>query len=128
MPTYEYECQVCHHVQERWQQMTDARLTEAECPVCQKSQPVTRLIGAGSAPLFKGDGFYQTDYRSAGYKEAAKAEGAGPGKADAKPAESPAAGKGEASKAEAAKPAAAPSAAPAPSGPSTPSTPSSPAT
>ena len=63
-----------------------------ECEACGEKQPVRRLIGTGGAVIFKGSGFYQTDYRSKSYKEAAKAE-SGEGKktdgdASKKPAES----------------------------------------
>jgi putative FmdB family regulatory protein len=80
MPTYEYHCDACEHEFEEFQSMKDAPLKK--CPKCKKSK-LRRLFGAGAALLFKGSGFYQTDYRSETYKAAAKAE------ADAgKPAES----------------------------------------
>ncbi|MCM8796362.1 MAG: hypothetical protein NC923_00540 [Candidatus Omnitrophica bacterium] len=59
MPTYEYECLHCGHRFEIFQRMTDRPL-EA-CPKCRK--PVRRLIGSGSGIIFKGSGFYATDYR-----------------------------------------------------------------
>ena len=59
MPTYQYECQSCGHVFEAFQQMSDKPLSE--CPKCKKS--VKRLIGAGAGIIFKGKGFYATDYR-----------------------------------------------------------------
>lgn len=68
MPTYEYECGSCNHRFERFQPMT-AGLT-LSCPRCQKR--ARRLISLGGGLLFKGAGFYITDYRSASYKERAK--------------------------------------------------------
>ena len=68
MPTYEYKCQNCKRRFEVSQRMTDKRLTEcAEC-----HGPLKRLIGAGAGFLFKGNGFYATDYRSESYKQAEK--------------------------------------------------------
>ena len=74
MPTYEYECQACGHSFELYQQIT-ARPTRV-CPSCGERR-VKRLIGTGAGVLFRGSGFYQTDYRSSSYKKAAKAETAG---------------------------------------------------
>ena len=71
MPTYEYECQKCGSVFERFQSMSDAPVKT--CPEC-RGRKVKRLIGTGAGLLFKGAGFYTTDYRSEGYKQAAKAE------------------------------------------------------
>lgn len=59
MPTYEYECKSCGHAFEIFQKITDKVLEK--CPKCQKK--VRRLIGAGSGIIFKGSGFYATDYR-----------------------------------------------------------------
>ncbi len=59
MPTYEYKCLKCNYVFEEFQKMTDAPLTK--CPKCKGK--VKRLIGAGLAPIFKGSGFYETDYK-----------------------------------------------------------------
>jgi len=81
MPTYEYECDACGHRFEEFQQISDAPLKT--CPECKKRK-LRRLIGAGAAVLFKGSGFYQTDYRSSDYKQKAKAESAPPPKCDAK--------------------------------------------
>lgn len=71
MPTYEYECRACGHTFEEFQQIKDNQLRT--CPKC-KRRKLRRLIGAGAAVIFKGSGFYQTDYRSKDYKEKAKAE------------------------------------------------------
>jgi putative FmdB family regulatory protein len=71
MPTYEYECDACGHRFDEFQSMKDEPLTR--CPECKKKK-LRRLFGTGAALLFKGDGFYQTDYRSESYKAAAKAD------------------------------------------------------
>ncbi len=70
MPTYEYECETCGHQFEVVQSMKDPRLTK--CPKEGCPGPVHRKIGRGAGIIFKGSGFYQTDYRSDAYKEAAK--------------------------------------------------------
>jgi putative FmdB family regulatory protein len=70
MPTYEYVCDSCRHEFERFQSMT-ARPVRT-CPRCRAS--VRRRIGGGAGIIFKGSGFYQTDYRSKSYQEAAKKE------------------------------------------------------
>lgn len=59
MPTYDYRCEKCGHTFEAFQQMTAAPLTE--CPACHG--PVQRLIGGGTGLIFKGSGFYITDYK-----------------------------------------------------------------
>ena len=59
MPTYEYECEKCKHKFETFQSMTAKHLKA--CPEC--GGKVTRLLGAGSGIIFKGSGFYQTDYK-----------------------------------------------------------------
>ena len=69
MPTYEYECEKCG-IFERFQSITADPIKK--CPEC--DGPVRRLIGAGSAVIFKGSGFYATDYRSESYKQDAKKE------------------------------------------------------
>ncbi len=71
MPTYEYECGACDHKWELFQSITAAPVKK--CPACGKSK-ARRLIGAGASIIFKGSGFYATDYRSESYKKAAKAE------------------------------------------------------
>ena len=60
MPTYQYECQACGHEFEELQGMSDAKLTK--CPKCHKNK-LARLIGGGSGMIFKGSGFYETDYK-----------------------------------------------------------------
>ncbi|MCJ8328814.1 MAG: zinc ribbon domain-containing protein [Lentisphaeria bacterium] len=59
MPTYEYKCKTCDHRLEAFQSMTDDRLTD--CPDC--GGPLKRLIGSGAGIIFKGSGFYETDYK-----------------------------------------------------------------
>ena len=71
MPTYEYRCNACEHAFERFQSIK-ARPVK-KCPECGKLK-VERLISGGGAVLFKGSGFYETDYRSASYQKAAEAE------------------------------------------------------
>lgn len=65
MPTYEYKCLKCGNVFEIFQKMTDDPIKE--CPKC-KGQ-IKRLIGAGAGPIFKGSGFYHTDYKNAKPKD-----------------------------------------------------------
>lgn len=72
MPTYDYECQKCGRVFEAFQSMKDEPLTTCIEEGC--NGKVKRLIGTGAGILFKGSGFYETDYRSKDYKEAAKKE------------------------------------------------------
>ena len=93
MPTYDYKCKACGETMEIFQSMTDA--PKRKCPKCGKNA-LERQIGTGAAVLFKGSGFYQTDYRSESYKKGAeaekpkgetKADGKLDGKAQAKPAE-----------------------------------------
>ena len=71
MPTYEYICEACGHDMEEFQSITAKPLKK--CPNCGKNK-LKRLIGTGSGIIFKGSGFYETDYRSEGYKQDAKAE------------------------------------------------------
>lgn len=71
MPTYEYECRNCNHEFELFQQMTAP--VKRKCPKCGK-MTLRRLVGTGAGILFKGNGFYETDYRSESYKKAAQAE------------------------------------------------------
>src|SRR5438477_11298856 len=71
MPTYEYQCDACDHRFEEMQSFSEEPLKK--CPACKKKK-LQRLLGAGAAIIFKGAGFYQTDYRSESYKSAAKAD------------------------------------------------------
>jgi putative FmdB family regulatory protein len=71
MPTYEYECPACGNTFERFQSITAEPVRT--CPEC-GGRKVRRLLGAGAGIIFRGSGFYQTDYRSADYKRKAKAE------------------------------------------------------
>lgn len=74
MPTYEYECKSCGTVIDVFQSIKARPLKQRECPQCGRVRPVQRLIGSGGALLFKGSGFYITDYRGENYRKAAKAE------------------------------------------------------
>lgn len=71
MPTYDYVCDACGHALEIFQSMSEA--PKKKCPKCGKSK-LARRIGAGAGFLFKGSGFYLTDYRSKSYTEGQKAE------------------------------------------------------
>jgi putative FmdB family regulatory protein len=71
MPTYQYRCGACGHEFEAFQSITEKPI--ARCPECKKPR-VKRLIGTGAGLLFKGGGFYLTDYRSEGYRQKAKEE------------------------------------------------------
>jgi putative FmdB family regulatory protein len=82
MPTYEYKCPDCGNKFERFQPITAAPIKV--CPQCGKKK-VQRLIGMGAGLIFKGSGFYITDYRSEGYKEKAKSESGAT--TDSKPAD-----------------------------------------
>jgi len=72
MPTYEYECPKCRKTFDVFQSIKASPLTK--CPTCKGK--IKRLLGTGAGIIFKGSGFYQTDYRSAGYKQSAKSESA----------------------------------------------------
>jgi len=74
MPTYEYQCDACNHNFDEFQSFSDKPLKK--CPKCRKPK-LRRVFGAGAAVIFKGSGFYQTDYRSESYKASAKAEESG---------------------------------------------------
>ncbi len=69
MPTYDSLCQACGHAFELFQQMTAP--VKKKCPECSKLK-LQRLIGTGSGVIFKGGGFYETDYRSDSYKKGAE--------------------------------------------------------
>ena len=77
MPTYDYRCNKCDHEWELFQSIKASPVKK--CPACGK-QSAKRVIGAGAGIIFRGSGFYQTDYRSESYKKAAAA--------DSKPTES----------------------------------------
>lgn len=70
MPTYEYECTNCNKNFEIFQKITDKALDK--CPKCHKK--ISRLIGGGSGIIFKGSGFYATDYRKSSGKSSSKAK------------------------------------------------------
>ncbi len=88
MPNYDYECQKCGGRFEVFQSMNDAKLTD--CPDEGCGGAVKRLLGTGGGIIFKGAGFYQTDYRSSSYQAAAKAENSGGKPTESKPAAAPA--------------------------------------
>jgi putative FmdB family regulatory protein len=73
MPTYEYECTACKEIMEKFQSMTAKPLKK--CPSC--GGALRRLIGGGAGFIFKGSGFYATDYRSDAYTKKAKEEKGG---------------------------------------------------
>ena len=109
MPTYEYSCEKCAGTFEIVQSMRDESLKECPKELCRQKKwghgKVKRLIGTGAGLIFKGSGFYITDYRSDSYREAAKKDApAAPATADktaaakegkAQPASSPALAKAE---------------------------------
>lgn len=74
MPTYDYVCDACEHSFELFQSIKDSPIKK--CPECGKLK-LRRLFGTGAAIMFKGSGFYQTDYRSESYKKKAAAEKSG---------------------------------------------------
>ena len=71
MPTYDYHCDACNHEFELFQSINDP--LKRKCPACKKPK-LRRLFGTGAAVVFKGSGFYQTDYRSESYKKGAEKE------------------------------------------------------
>jgi putative FmdB family regulatory protein len=71
MPTYDYRCKSCEHEWELFQSIKADPIKK--CPSCGK-QKAERVIGAGAGIIFKGSGFYETDYRSDSYKKAAEAD------------------------------------------------------
>jgi putative FmdB family regulatory protein len=85
MPTYDYECDACGHAFELFQSISEP--VKKKCPDCGKPK-LRRLFGTGAAVVFKGSGFYQTDYRSDSYKKAAEkdkpSDSKGETKSDAK--------------------------------------------
>ncbi len=77
MPTYEYQCEECGTVTDIFHSITDKPLRKfrkADNQNCSCKAPVTRLLGRGAGIIFRGSGFYETDYRSDSYKKAAKAD------------------------------------------------------
>ena len=68
MPTYDYECEACGYKFELFQSITEG--VKKKCPKCKKLK-LRRLFGTGAAIVFKGSGFYETDYRSESYKKGA---------------------------------------------------------
>ena len=107
MPTYQYHCTKCEHEFEFFQSMTDEPLKVCPKELCAQKRwgkgRVKKLIGAGAGLIFKGSGFYITDYRSQQYKDAAKKDAspassesksggdkAAPAKTESKPASKPA--------------------------------------
>jgi len=80
MPTYEYSCQKCGQTFEAFQSMRDEPFRECPKDLCRLAKwghgKVKRLLGTGAGLIFKGSGFYSTDYRSESYKAAAKKESA----------------------------------------------------
>lgn len=70
MPNYDYRCETCGHTFEVFQKMSDEKLTD--CPVEGCAGPIKRLFGTGGGIIFKGGGFYETDYRSKSYTDGAK--------------------------------------------------------
>jgi putative FmdB family regulatory protein len=94
MPTYDYVCESCEHAFELFQSIKED--AKRKCPECGKLK-LRRLIGPGAAIVFKGSGFYQTDYRSDSYKKAAAAD-----KASATP-KSPDSAKSDSAKSDGAK-------------------------
>ena len=90
MPTYEYVCAKCGHEFEKLQPIADQALKVCPEDVCAQKKwgrgAVKRKISAGGGLIFKGSGFYTTDYRSEGYKQAAKKDSSAPAATDTKPA------------------------------------------
>jgi len=82
MPTYDYRCDACGHVFDAFQSITEAALKK--CPKCKKNK-LRRLIGAGSGIIFKGSGFYETDYKRS---RTSSSESSEKKPSEAKPAES----------------------------------------
>jgi len=77
MPTYDYKCEACGYSFEKFQSITSSAIRK--CPRCGRLK-VKRLIGTGAGIIFKGSGFYQTDYRSESYRKAAKKDHPAPKK------------------------------------------------
>lgn len=92
MPTYEYECSKCRKTFELFQSMKDDALKTCPKDRCRMKTwgkgKVKRLLGSGAGIIFKGSGFYITDYRSEGYRQSAKKDSEAAKPAESKPAES----------------------------------------
>ena len=92
MPTYEYVCAKCGHEFEKHQSIADKSLTVCPKALCARKKwgrgPVKRKISTGGGLIFKGSGFYVNDYRSEGYKQAAKkdSDSSKPSTSETKPA------------------------------------------
>ena len=84
MPTYDYRCEKCGHTFDAFQRMSEDMLTE--CPKC-KEHALKRLIGAGAGIIFKGSGFYETDYKRARSDKESKSEPKTEKKTDSKKTE-----------------------------------------
>lgn len=101
MPTYDYQCDACGHTFDAFESINAEPMTK--CPECKKKK-LRRLFGAGAAVVFKGSGFYQTDYRSESYKKAAASDKpasdsssstSSESKSESKPADKPASPKAD---------------------------------
>jgi putative FmdB family regulatory protein len=90
MPTYDYECKKCGKF-ELFQRITEEKIKK--CPTCKR--PVKRLLGSGAGIIFKGTGFYQTDYRSDSYKQASSSDTGSSGTPKSKPVSPASSGKSE---------------------------------
>ena len=92
MPTYDYECEKCGKTFEAFQSMKDKAFETCPESTCGMEEwghgKVRRLLGTGAGLIFKGSGFYITDYRSEGYKKAAQSDSGSSAKTESKPAES----------------------------------------
>jgi putative FmdB family regulatory protein len=93
MPTYEYSCEKCGQTFETFQSMRDEPLRECPKELCRQKKwghgKVKRLLGTGAGLIFKGSGFYTTDYRSSSYKEGAKKDAPAPPAASAEKSSGP---------------------------------------
>jgi len=101
MPTYDYVCDACQHEFELFQSITEP--VKRKCPECGKNK-LRRLIGTGAAIMFKGSGFYKTDYRSDTYKKHAEADKSSSKPSDSKSDKSEPKSEGKSESATAAKP------------------------
>ena len=82
MPTYDYVCKACGNAWDEFQSMSAA--PTKKCPKCKKAK-AERIIGPGAGIIFKGSGFYQTDYRSDSYKKSADADSKSQSSSESKP-------------------------------------------